>query len=228
MSSISYVSSSVSSGTTTASTTTSSSSDDLASDKTAFLSLLTTQLQHQDPLSPVDTTEFTNQLISYSSLEQLMNMSSQLDDVVSSLSTSNSLSAFSYIGSDVQVDSSTTALQDGEAEWNYVVGDDASNVTLQVADADGNVVFSKSLTGVTAGTYDLTATADDLGTTLTDGASYTLSVVATGSTGATVDTSANAIVTVDSVESSSGDITLNAGGLSFSADDILSYTKSAA
>jgi flagellar basal-body rod modification protein FlgD len=228
MSSISYVSSSVSSGTTTASTTTSSSSDDLASDKTAFLSLLTTQLQHQDPLSPVDTTEFTNQLISYSSLEQLMNMSSQLDDVVSSLSTSNSLSAFSYIGSDVQVDSSTTALQDGEAEWNYVVGDDASNVTLQVADADGNVVFSKALTGVTAGTYDLTATADDLGTTLTDGASYTLSVVATDSTGATVDTSANAIVTVDSVESSSGDITLNAGGLSFSADDILSYTKSAA
>lgn len=228
MSLVSYVSSAVNTGTTSTSSTTTSSSSSLNDDKTAFLSLLTTQLQHQDPLSPVDTTEFTNQLISYSSLEQLMNMSSQLSDVVDALSASNGLSAFSYLGTDVEVDSSTATLQNSQAEWNYVVGSDASNVTLQVTDSSGKAVYSKALTSVTAGTYNFSVDAADMGTNLTDGSTYKLSVVATDSTGASVTTDANAIVTVDNVQSTSGNITLSAGGLSFSADDVVSFTKAAA
>jgi len=156
-----------------------------------------------------------------------MNMSSQLEDVVSALSASNSLSAFSYIGSDVQVDGSASVLQDSEAEWNYVVADDASSVTLQVADADGTVVYSKSLSSVTAGTYNFTVAADELGEGIVDGTSYTLSVVATDSDGESVATDANAVVTVESVSSSSGDISLSAGDLTFSSEDILSLTKTA-
>jgi len=228
MSLVSYVSSAVSASSTSSTTSTTSSSNDLNSDKTAFLKLLTTQLQHQDPLDPVDTTEFTNQLISYSSLEQLMNMNGQLDDVVSALSTSNSLSASSYINSDVQVDSSASVLQGGEAEWNYVVSDDASSVTLQVTNADGKVVHSKNLSDVTAGTYDFTVSADDIGSAATDGAKYTLSVVATDKSGDKVTTDANAIVTVKSVQSSSEGTTLTAGDLSFSSEDVLSITQSAA
>jgi flagellar basal-body rod modification protein FlgD len=230
MSLVSYVSSSVNTGATTTSSTssTASSSDSLNDDKTAFLKLLTTQLQHQDPLDPVDTTEFTNQLISYSSLEQLMNMNSQMGDVVSALSSSNSLSAFSYLGADVEVDSSTATLQDSQAEWNYVVGSDASNVTLQVTDSSGKAVYSKALTGVTAGTYNLAVDAADMGTNLTDGSTYKLSVVATDSSGNSVTTDANGIVTVDNVQSASGDITLSAGSMSFSSDDIVSLSKAAA
>ncbi len=227
MSLVSYVSSSVNTGTTTATTAT-SNANDLADDKTAFLKLLTTQLQHQDPLDPVDTTEFTNQLISYSSLEQLMNMSGQLDDVVSELSSSNSLSAFSYLGTDVEVDSSTTTLQDAQAEWNYVVASDASNVTLQVTNESGTVVYSKSLTDVTAGTYNLSVDAADMGTNLVDGSTYKLSVVAKSSAGDAVTTDANGIVTVDNVQSASDDITLSAGSMTFSSDDIVSIEKAAA
>lgn len=230
MSLVSYVSSAVSAATTssTTSATTTSSTSSLNDDKTAFLSLLTTQLQHQDPLSPVDTTEFTNQLISYSSLEQLMNMSSQLSDVVDAVSSSNSLSAFSYLGSEVEVDSPTATLQDSQAQWNYVVGSDATNATLQVTDSSGKVVYTKALTDVTAGTYNLSVDAADMGTNLADGSTYKLSVVATDSTGASVATDANAIVTVDNVKNASGDVTLSAGGLSFSSDDIVSFTKAAA
>jgi flagellar basal-body rod modification protein FlgD len=77
---MSDVSSVTSAATTTATTTSSSSSID--EDKTAFLKLLMTQLENQNPLDPVDTTEFTNQLVMYSQLEQMMTMNSKLDTLI--------------------------------------------------------------------------------------------------------------------------------------------------
>jgi flagellar basal-body rod modification protein FlgD len=69
--------------TSTASTTSVTSSyDGLASDKEAFLGILLTQLENQNPLDPVDTTEFTSQLVSYSQLEQLINMNAKLDTLL--------------------------------------------------------------------------------------------------------------------------------------------------
>ena len=62
---------------------TNSSSVGLASDFNQFLILLTTQLQHQDPLSPMDTTEFTNQLVAFSGVEQQINTNQKLDSLVS-------------------------------------------------------------------------------------------------------------------------------------------------
>jgi len=184
-------------------------------------------LEHQDPLDPVDTTEFTNQLISYSSLEQLMNINSSLEDVLSAITTSTTLSSSQYVGSTVEVNSSSTALQEGTAEWNYIVTDDASSAVLQVSNADGDVLYSQTLTNVTAGTYDLSISADELGTNLTDGSLYTLNIVATDSSGDTVDTSAYGVVRVDKVQVSGDTTSLTAGDLTFTSDDILSYTQTA-
>lgn len=66
---------------TTASTSTSSSTS-LADDKEAFLQLLLTQLENQNPLDPVDPTEYTSQLVSYSQLEQMMNLNTKLDSLI--------------------------------------------------------------------------------------------------------------------------------------------------
>ncbi|MFA7276679.1 MAG: flagellar hook capping FlgD N-terminal domain-containing protein [Pseudobdellovibrionaceae bacterium] len=227
MSTVSYLSSAVTTSASSSTTDTTSSSTDLSANKTAFLSLLTTQLEHQDPLDPVDTTEFTNQLISYSSLEQLMNINSSLEDVLSAITTSTTLSSSQYVGSTVEVNSSSTALQEGTAEWNYIVTDDASSAVLQVSNADGDVLYSQTLTNVTAGTYDLSISADELGTNLTDGSLYTLNIVATDSSGDTVDTSAYGVVRVDKVQVSGDTTSLTAGDLTFTSDDILSYTQTA-
>ena len=54
----------------------------LAEDFAQFLTLLTVQLQNQDPLSPMDTTEFTNQLVAFTGVEQQINTNQKLDSLV--------------------------------------------------------------------------------------------------------------------------------------------------
>lgn len=78
--------SSATSAATTAATTTTTTSTSISDDKEAFLKILLTQLENQNPLSPVDTTEFTSQLVSYSSLEQLITMNEKLDSLITAQS----------------------------------------------------------------------------------------------------------------------------------------------
>ena len=77
----------ITSATSAATTTTSSSSGTLALGTTDFLQLLMTQLQNQNPLDPQDPTEFTNQLATYSGLEQQINMNDTLTTMSDSLSS---------------------------------------------------------------------------------------------------------------------------------------------
>jgi flagellar basal-body rod modification protein FlgD len=83
------VSSATSAAATTATSMTTSSSNNIADDKEAFLKILLTQLENQNPLDPVDTTEFTNQLVAYSSLEQLMTMNEKLDNLIAAQSAAS-------------------------------------------------------------------------------------------------------------------------------------------
>ena len=78
----------------------------LAEDFDQFLILLTTQLQNQDPLNPMDSTEFTNQLVQFSQVEQAINQNQKLDDLVSLQLGSVSSVALGYVGLDVNYISS--------------------------------------------------------------------------------------------------------------------------
>lgn len=221
MSAITYLSSSTAAATsTTTASTSTATTNDISEDKEAFLKILLTQLENQNPLDPVDTTEFTNQLVAYSSLEQLMTMNEKLDTLTSSISGTSSLSAFSYIGAEVDVSTNASVLQEGEAEWAYTLENDAEDVTLQVSDASGAVLATYDVGESDAGTYSFTATSEDLGSSVSEGAPLYLSVVATNSSGANINTATKATVTISGVETSDGDITLSAGSLSFSADNV--------
>lgn len=228
MSSVSYISSSTTAATSAASSTSTTTSTDSADDvKGTFLQLLLTQLENQNPLDPVDTTEFTNQLVSYSSLEQQINTNTKLDSLLSQLSSNSYSSAFSYIGAEVDADTNASVLQDGEAKWSYTLGDDSSSVTLKVTDADGNTIGSYSLGSASAGTYSFDLVASDDGLTLDDGTPVYLSVTATDSSGDSVDTAVSSTFTVDGVSTDSdGNLTLNAGNLSIPGDDVISMSKS--
>lgn len=123
---------------------TSNSSAQLASDFDEFLLLLTTQLQNQDPLSPMDSTEFTNQLVAFSGVEQQINANSKLDSLVAlSLGTSFS-SSLSYVGKNVSYLSSEANF-DGEnpVEISYAIDGDAANTTINIIDKNGDVVLSQ-------------------------------------------------------------------------------------
>src|ERR1700720_4137539 len=91
----------------------------LAGNFNEFLSLLTTQLQHQDPLSPLDTNQFTQQLVQFASVEQQINMNTQLTTLISLQQTAQATSALSFIGATVVVSGNSAQLAGGQATWNY-------------------------------------------------------------------------------------------------------------
>jgi flagellar basal-body rod modification protein FlgD len=198
--------------TSTLTSSTSSSSANSAEEQTQqFLSILLTQLQNQNPLEPMDTTEFTSQIAQYSSLEQQINTNTKLDSLLSAVSAGG-FSPMSYLGQTVTFDSDTTVVQGGTATWNYSV-DGASSVTLKVTDEAGNVVYSGA-GDASSGSHGLVISAGSAA----NGAKLKLTVTAVDSSGATVEPTITAQATVDAIDSSSGEILLEAAGYQFSAD----------
>src|SRR3984885_4030183 len=76
----------------------------------SFLQLLTTQLQNQDPLSPLDTNQFTQQLVEFASVEQQINMNTNLQTLISLQQTSDATAAMQYLGADVTINSNAATL----------------------------------------------------------------------------------------------------------------------
>src|SRR3989442_6283780 len=91
--------------------------DTIQQNFTTFLQLLTTQLKNQNPLSPLDTNQFTQQLVQFASVEQQLNMNSQLTTLVSLQQTAQTTAALGFLGSTVTVKGATSTLADGKATW---------------------------------------------------------------------------------------------------------------
>ena len=102
----------------------------LASNFDDFLTLLTTQLTNQDPLNPTDSTEFTNQLVNFTSVEQAIATNQNLESLVklTQMSQENALSAsmINYLGKSVTTNLNVSALSDSEATWNIDLGSSAA------------------------------------------------------------------------------------------------------
>lgn len=199
--------------TTTSSTTSSSTSSSSTTSSTAydtFLTLLTTELQNQNPLDPTDSTEFVSQLTSLAQVEQLENLNTSMTSLVSGMTSLNASTGIGYLGTTVEVDSDSAPLQDGQAQWAYTLDEAASDVTLTVTDSDGNTVYTASgdtASGKHSFTWDGTGTS---GTTY-DSGEYTLSVTATDKNGGTISSSIKALGKVTAVDSSSGSVVLELG-----------------
>ena len=84
-----------------------------------FLTLLTTQLQYQDPLDPMDTNEFTSQLVEFTGVEQAISTNKKLDSLISLQTDMQLNNAVGYIGKTVSADSIMLMLQDGQSTITY-------------------------------------------------------------------------------------------------------------
>lgn len=120
------------------------SNQEIASNFTTFLQLLTTQLQNQDPLSPMDTNQFTQQLVEFAQVEQQMQSNSQLSTLVSLQQSTQATALLSYVGATVAVDGSNAALKNGQAGWNLNVSKPAT-ATVTIADASGQTAYKGSV-----------------------------------------------------------------------------------
>ena len=116
---------------TTASTsTTATARTSLATNFQTFLTLLTTQLQNQDPTSPMDSNQFTQQLVMYSQVEQQLSTNDKLDSLISLGTNQSTNLAMSYLGKSVVLSDGSGQLADSAASWTYGLANDASATTL--------------------------------------------------------------------------------------------------
>ena len=175
---------------TGSSSTSNSASQTLSADMNTFLTLLTTQLKYQDPLDPMDTAEFTNQLVQYSSVEQAIQTNEKLDSLLSMNIQNLGAQAVSYIGKIAQVLGDVMPLQDGQAKAAYTLDKDVQSVTIIVKDLNGNVVYSEE-GEVTAGTHEFDWDGKTTGGQQLEDGAYQIVVsakVANGETSANVTT----------------------------------------
>lgn len=175
---------------TGSSSTSNSASQTLSADMNTFLTLLTTQLKYQDPLDPMDTAEFTNQLVQYSSVEQAIQTNEKLDSLLSMNIQNLGAQAVSYIGKVAQVLGDVMPLQDGQAKAAYTLDKDVQSVTIIVKDLTGKVVYSEE-GEVTAGTHEFDWDGKTAGGQQLEDGAYQIVVsakVANGETSANVTT----------------------------------------
>src|SRR4051794_25585380 len=145
----------------------------------AFLLLLTTQLKNQNPMEPLDTNQFTQQLVQFASVEQQIKSNETLNSLLSSSKSSIVSSASNFVGMNITADGATTQLSDGRAEWKLNLSRSGSG-TITIKDQSGSVVATdsktlsagsqsyvwdgKTSTGLPApsGNYTITVTARDV------------------------------------------------------------------
>lgn len=190
----------------------------LASNFQTFLTLLTTQLQNQSPLDPLDTNQFTAQLVQFSQVEQQLKMNDQLSALVSLQETAQQTQALGYIGATVSVDGSTAELKDSYAAWNFKVSK-PSSATVTITNTSGATVYS--------GTFPMQAGEQEFkwdghgnnGTAWPDG-TYKMTVTATDALGQPVAVSTEVQGVVDEVDVGTNPPVLTINGDQYTLDKI--------
>ena len=102
----------------------------LTSNFETFLTLLTTQLKNQDPTAPMDSNQFTQQLVQFSQVEQQIQTNTNLNSLLTQGASMSAAYATSYLGKVVSVTNGQASLQDGAANWTYTLGAAASEANV--------------------------------------------------------------------------------------------------
>lgn len=173
--------------------------------KDDFLTLLVAQLQNQDPLNPMDGTDFTAQLAQFSSLEQLQNINTNLESMHTTETIQTYSNAVSFIGKIVTALGNQIYVNDGVSEEiQFELSENAAGVYVSIYDEDGNYIQSLEYGAMSAGTQSLSWDGYDyLGNQSPDG-TYQYNITAVDSDGSEVDVSTLTADTVTGVNYKDG------------------------
>lgn len=182
----------------------------LSSDLDSFLTILTTQLQFQDPLEPLESSEFTNQLVLFAQVEQDIQQNKNLEQMVSLQQDNIAVGALSFMNKSVDVAWPVSELRNGEASFSYILSKDATSATLSILGQNGERVRTESAE-VTEGRHDFAWDGkDDNGNTLKDGV-YIIQVNAQDANNQPVEVGYSTFGTVTGVTLDSGSAILEIG-----------------
>jgi len=211
-----------------ASGTTSSTSSGIASfgnNFSTFLTLLTTQLQHQDPTSPMDSSQFTNQLVEFSSVEQAIQENSQLGTLISLQQQNQSAAAVSYLGKTVEVTGNALPLVNSEGQFSYTLQGTAQSASVVITDQNGNEIRTMPVSTASGKQIVTWNGQNDSGNTVPDGV-YGFQVVATDATNKPVANTTTFFGPVTQVSTGTGNqVNLMVGGQSVTLNNIVSVDE---
>ncbi|MGJ3232402.1 MAG: flagellar hook assembly protein FlgD [Oceanicaulis sp.] len=185
----------------------------LADNFDTFLTLLTEQLQNQDPLQPMDSQEFVGQLVQFSSVEQLISSNQSLETLLALQSANARMGATDFLGREVTVSSNAAPLQDGQARWSYALPREAASNEIMITDAQGRVVntFLNQPTG--QGSHAFTWDGKDAAGNLMPAGVYTMEVVAKDADGRRLDAPVRVTGRATGVDMSGEDVVVEIGAL---------------
>jgi len=215
------------SNTSNASASSNSASQQLAGNFNTFLQLLTTQLQNQDPLNPLDTDQFTQQLVEFSSVEQQINTNTNLQTLITLQQASEATSALQLIGSTVTVSGSAAPLSNATstpATWS-LTSSGAGTGQVTITNASGQTVYTGPVS-LTSGaqSYSWNGQGNN-GTTYPDG-TYTLAISGTGTGGQALTVTTGVQGTITAVNATASPPTITMGGQSYPMSSIQSVSNS--
>ena len=201
-----------------------SSRTGIAQNFDAFLMLLTTQLRNQNPLEPLNTNEFTQQLVQFAGVEQQLKQNETLQALLLATQGSAPSTAASFIGRTVRAEGISAPLVKGSATWNLNAPRAAASATITVYDANGNVVASRTkalAAGEQTFTWDGKTTT---GATAPDGV-YAITIAAKDVAGQPVSVSTGVSGVVDGVDLSGTAPVLLIGALRVPLADVQSIVR---
>ena len=192
--------------------------------KDDFLKLLTTQLQHQDPLDPMDTNEFTSQLVEFTNVEQAMLTNKKLENLIALQTDMQLNDAVGYIDKKVGADGIILMLQDGESTITYDLGANAAKANILIIDEQGNTVRTIEA-DTEVGHHEVVWDGlDDDGEPLEDGL-YGFLVTAIDADKKPVPLVQGTIGKVTGVKLVEGVVTLEVGELEIALTDVLTISQ---
>ena len=183
-----------------------------------FLTLLTTQLKNQNPLDPLDTNQFTSQLVQFAQVEQQLKQNDQLATLVSLQKTAQSTAALEFVGQTVSVDGATAPLQNGAATWDLTVPKPAT-ATVNIKSATGQTVYTTDTT-MNAGRQTFTWDGRDASGVQWPSGNYTIAISAKDANGQAVTIPTAIQAPVDSADLTQSPPLLSIAGQDYTLDKI--------
>ncbi len=193
--------------------------------KDEFLKLLMAQLKNQDPLNPLDSTQFTSQLAQFNSLEQLMQVNDNLAEIKNSVSIQNKENPLDYIGKKVKAAGNTISLKDHIAEAGSYRLDEGAQVSISIYNSQGQEVRRLDGGWLSKGEHGLTWDGkDNAGRELADG-DYTFQILAKNANGASVSVDGYLSGEVTGVTYQNDEPVLMVGNRSIKQQSVIEVTK---
>ena len=192
----------------------------------SFLQLLTTQLKHQDPISPMDTAQFTNQLVSFTQVEQQIGTNRRLDSLMAMQSGGQFGEALNLIGREIEVVGNRLQFDGEPVTFGYGTPADANVVTVQILDSSGRTVWSER--GNTRfGRHEVEWDGATLDGTEAPEGQYLIRVTARNPEGESLEVGTFSRGTVTGAESAGGQTTLLLGDVPVALEDVLAVRSAA-